>query len=119
MNKDDWIIFVVIMSFSCGFMTLISAVYDQNPGQYYWMWSDSWLDLLRDLHNEYNNCFTLLLRMFGIFFFVCVAFFWWIPLAIPFIFVSWGLSKIINKLINFYNEHKRLKKEIESDKDDR
>lgn len=119
MNKDNWIIFGVIVSFSCGAVTLISAVYDQNPGRYYWMWSDSWFDLLRDLHNEYNNCSTLLLRTFGIFFFVCVAFFWWIPFVAPLIVASWILSKTINTSINLYDEYKRLKKEIENGEDDR
>lgn len=115
MNKDNWIIFGVIMSFACGAITLISAAHDKNPGHYYWMWSDSWFDLLRDLHNEYSNCFTLLLRMFGIFFFVCVAFFWWIPFIVPLILLSWLMSKVINESINCYKEHKRLKKELEND----
>ena len=115
MNKDNCIIFGVIMSFACVAITLISAAHDQNPGRYYWMWSDSWFDLLRDLHNEYDNCFTLLLRMFGIFFFVCVAFFWWIPFTVPFILLSWLMSKVINESINFYKEHKRLKKGLEND----
>ena len=67
MNKDEWIIFGVILSFACGCVTLLSALYDVDPGRYYWLWSDSWFGLLRDLHDEYNNCWTLLFRMFGIF----------------------------------------------------
>lgn len=118
MNKDEWIIFGVILSFACGCITLLSALYDVDPGRYYWLWSDSWFGLLRDLHDEYNNCWTLLFKTFGIFFFVCVAFFWWIPVAAPFILLSFVVAKTINSVTKLMREYRKLKEEEKKNGED-
>ena len=114
-NKDEWIIFGVFVSFLCGAVTLISAIYNKDPGHYYWMWSDSWFGLLRDLHEEYNSCWTLILRMFGIFFFVCVAFFWWIPFVVPVILLSFVVAKSINATTEMIREYKKQLKDKEKE----
>ena len=113
MRKDDWIILFVLLSFVCGSITLISALYDRNPGHYYWLWSDSWFGLLRDLHEEYNNCWTLLLRTGGIFFFVAVAFFWWTPFGILLFLAANLLARCINAILSEIEEIRKIKKETD------
>lgn len=118
MNKDNWIIVGVTVSFLVGWITLISALYDQNPGRYYWMWSDNWFGLLRDLHAEYGSFWTLMLKMVGIFFFVCVAFFWWIPPFVPFVLLSWVIAKVINASTEAIREYRKMKAEEKKNGED-
>lgn len=113
MRKDDWIILSVLLSFLCGFFTLATAMHDMNPGRYYWLWSDSWFGLLRDLHNEYNNCWTLLFKTFGIFFFVCVAFFWWLPFGILLYLAASCIAFSVNKVLEEIEEIRKIKKETD------